>query len=140
MKTDSAADPGWNSGFNGGVGVQWAFEVTNLFLDLNHYVDPSSSGRVVNRDQLRFELSRRMSDRTGLNFAVRAVRDDDTGNDPTFQSRKYASGLAEYEWRFTREFSLRTGYEYTWRKYEDEPGDAASNRFYLGVTYDPHRR
>ena len=139
VKADNATDPGWHSGFNGGAGIQWAFEVTNLFLDLNHYVDPSAAGRLVNRDQLRFELSRRFSVRTQLNLAVRAVRDDDTGNDTTFRSREYYSGLAEYEWRFTRQFSLRTGYEYTWRKYEDEPNDAASNRFYLGIMYEPHR-
>ena len=30
------------TGFNGGAGVKWSFEVTQLFFDVNHYVDPSS--------------------------------------------------------------------------------------------------
>jgi hypothetical protein len=35
---------------------------------------------------------------------------------------------------------MRVGYEYSWRKYEDELNDAASNRVFLGVSYQPRRK
>lgn len=139
VKTDGATDPDWNAGFNGGAGVEWTFEVTDIFLDYNHYVDPSSSGRLVNRDHFRAEVARRFSERTTLRFAARAIRDAGASNDDTFETREFLSGLAEYEWRFTRQFGLLAGYEYTWREYEDDLNDAQSNRFYLGVVYEPHR-
>jgi hypothetical protein len=35
--------------------------------------------------------------------------------------------------------SLIGGYDYTWREYENDPTDATSNRFFLGVRYQPNR-
>ena len=139
-KNDGAIDPDWKNGFSGGAGVQWAFEVTDLFLELNHYLDPSSTGQMVNRDQLRFRLVRRFSDRTRLRLGVRAVRDEDIDEGVDFDTRKYLASTIAYEWRFTRQFSMAVGYDYTWRDIEDDPSSAESNRVFAGVTYEPNRR
>jgi hypothetical protein len=140
VKTDNALNSDWQSGFNGGAGVQWQFEVTELFLEFNHYVDPSSSGRMINRDQLRFEWNRKFSDRTGLEIAARAVRDGDVGDLDILVTKEYFAGSVAYEWRFLQSTSMQVGYEYSWRKYEDDPNDAASNRVFLGVSYQPRRK
>lgn len=139
-KNDGAANPEWNNGFSGGAGVQWAFEVTDLFLELNHYLDPSSSGQLVNRDQLRFRLVRRFSERTSLRLGARAVRDDDIVEGDDFETRKFLASSIDFEWRFTRQFSMVVGYNYTWRDFEDDPNSAESNRVFAGVTYEPNRR
>jgi hypothetical protein len=41
----------WDTGFTGGAGVRWTFEVSEIFLDLNHGLDPSSAGEYVTSDQ-----------------------------------------------------------------------------------------
>lgn len=139
VKSYGAVDDSWSTGFNGGAGVQWSFEVTRLFIDFNHYVDPSSFGRVVERDQLRFEVARQFSPKTTVRLAARGIQDGKAGSDDTFEKRKYALTSLDFDWRFTRQFMLTAGYQYAWREYEDDPTSAESNRFYLGITYEPHR-
>jgi hypothetical protein len=132
-------DASWENSFNGGVGVKWTFEVTEVFAELNHYIDPSPAGQLVNRDQLRFELLRHFSERSTINLAARAIRDGKARADSTLEERRYFSGIAEYEWRFRREWSVFGGYEYTWREYEDDPSYAHSNRLFVGVRFQPNR-
>jgi hypothetical protein len=129
----------WETGFSGGAGVEWQFEVTQLFLDYNHYLDPSASGRMVNRDQLRFELLRLLSERSSLRFTARAIQDEKAIDEDDLEKREFRTGGVQYEWRFRQSMSLVGGYEYTWREYENDPADATSNRFYLGVRYQPNR-
>jgi hypothetical protein len=139
VKVD-VAGADWETGFSGGAGIAWKFEVTELFLDYNHYLDPSASGRMVNRDQLRFELVRKLSESSSLRFSARAVVDEKAVGEDDFENREFLTGAVQYEWRFKRQFSLFGGYEYTWREYENDLTDATSNRFFLGVRYQPNRR
>jgi len=140
VKTDGAADPDWQTGFNGGAGIQWQFEVTELFLEYNHYMDPSTSGQMINRDQFRGQVVHQLSEKSYLNFAGRAVRDQDPGSNGSFVDREFLSASIGYEWRFARQFSAVAGYEVNWQSYEDEPRNAVSNRFYLGASWQPRRR
>lgn len=133
-------DADWENAFSGGAGIAWQFEVTELFLDYNHYLDPSPSGRMVNRDQLRFELLRQLSERSSLRLSARAVIDEKAVDEDDLENREFANATIQYEWRFQRQFSLLAGYDYTWRDYETDPTDATSNRFFLGVRYQPNRR
>jgi hypothetical protein len=139
VKVDEAGAD-WETGFSGGAGIAWQFEVTELFLDYNHYLDPSASGRMVNRDHLRFELLRQMSETSSLRFSARAIIDEKAVTEDDLENREFLTGAVQYEWRFKRQFSLFGGYEYTWREYEDDLTDATSNRFFLGVRYQPNRR
>ncbi len=135
-------EPGadWETGFSGGAGIEWQFEVTQLFLDYGHYLDPSASGRMVNRDQLRFDLLRLLSERSSLRFSARAIQDEKATDLDDLEKREFLTGGVQYEWRFQQSMSLIGGYEYTWRKYENDETDATSNRFFLGVRYQPNRR
>ncbi len=134
-------EPGadWETGFSGGAGIKWKFEVTELFLDYNHYLDPSASGRMVNRDQLRFDVLRLLSERSNLRLTSRVVFDEKAAEADDFEKREYLNARIQYEWRFRQDISLFGGYEYTWREYEDDPTDATSNRFFLGIRYQPKR-
>lgn len=136
---DALGNSGWNTGFSGGAGVQWSFEVTQVFFDVDRDLDPNASGRLVERDQLRFRLSRRLSPVTTLRLVARGVRDGKTNNLDVFQEREYVAASVGFEWRMTRQFALGGGYEYVWRQIEDQPDDAVSNRLFLGITWEPHR-
>lgn len=137
---DGLGGSDWNNGFTGGAGVRWSFEVTEIFLDANRYMDPNASGRIVERDQLRFELRRQLSPYTTLLFNARGIRDGKTDANDVFQDREYATAGAGFAWRMTQKFTLGGGYQYRWREYDGDPNDATANEFFLGVTYEPNRR
>lgn len=137
---DDLGQSNWNTGFTGGAGVRWSFEVTELLFEATRGLDPNSSGRLVARDQVRFRLARNISPVTRLMFAARGVLDGTTNNQDTFQEREFLSASTGFDWRMTQQFTLAGGYEYVWRSIEDQPGDSESNRLFLGVTWEPNRR
>jgi opacity protein-like surface antigen len=137
---DGLGGSDWNTGFTGGAGVRWSFEVTQIFLDANRYMDPNSSGRIVERDQLRFELRRQVSPLTTIYLNARGIRDGKTDSNDVFQEREYAAAGVGFDWRMTQKFTLGGGYQYRWREYDGDPNDATANVFFLGITYEPHRR
>ena len=128
----------WENGFSGGAGVEWEFEVTRIFVDYNHYVDPSSFGQVVERDQLRFQVDRDLSPVMTIRFAARGILDGGIGNE-VFEEREYAAASVKFDWRMSQQFTLGAGYEYSWRQYENQPESGESNAVFIGVTYEPHR-
>ena len=44
-----------------------------------------------------------------------------------------------FEWRWLRQWSLIGSYNYRWQEYEDEPSDADSSAFLIGIVYEPKR-
>jgi opacity protein-like surface antigen len=136
---DGTGGSDWNTGFTGGAGVRWSFEVTQVFLDVTRQLDPNASGRMVERDQLRFQLRRQVSPLAAIFLSARGIRDGKSTDDDTFQDREYAAAGVGFDWRMTQKFTLGGGYRYAWRKYDGDPNDAASNELYLGITYEPHR-
>jgi hypothetical protein len=130
----------WEDGFSGGAGVRWDFEVSKLFLDATHSLDPSSSGRVVVRDQLRLRFERRLSPVTTLFLGARGIRDDRPDDVANLQDRDYWTASASLDWRFKEDWTRSGGYDYVWRKEENDPDAAVSNRLHLGINYHPHWR
>jgi hypothetical protein len=128
------------SSFNGGVGVAWNFQVTNVVIDALRTTVPSSQGEVVDRDELRFRLTRSFSPRVAGFVALRGIKTNGVDDTTTgVQGRKYYTGRTGFEWRTTRAFSLEGAYEYKWQEYESEPNKAKSNGITLSVVYEPHR-
>ncbi len=129
-----------DTAFNGGVGVSWRWQVTELVLDAVRSAGPSSSGSVVNRDELRFRLTRAMSPRMAGHVALRGVRTEGAVDDVLLvRDREYAAASAGLEYRWSRQFALRGSYNYTWQELEGEPADATSNGVTLSVVYEPRR-
>ncbi len=129
------------TGFDGGIGAEWGFQVTRLFVDATSSVQPNASGRIIQRDELRLRLTRQFGPRFFGHLGARANRDtalsDDLG---TFRDRDYATGALGLEWRMTREFSLVGQYDVTWQEHETDPSDATSNAFRLSIVYERHRK
>jgi hypothetical protein len=137
---DQSGDLSWETGFSAGAGVRWQFEVTSVVLDATHYLDPNSSGSVVNRDQVQFQMTRRFAPLFSAYIGARGIQDSRVGGSSDFLDRKYATGAVGFDWRFTSQFSLVGGYTYVWRKYTDRASAADSNAVSLGVVYEPKRR
>jgi opacity protein-like surface antigen len=133
-----AAD--WETGFTGGAGVRWAFEVTDLWLDVSQYLNPNSSGNLVTRNELRLQLWRRISPTVRLSAAGRLMQDSGATDADDFREQTYATGGLGFEWRWARQWMLRGAYDYQWREYDDAPTNAESNAFNLGVVWQPMRR
>ena len=103
-----ATDSGSETGFEGGIGADWTFQVTRLFIDATASVEPNASGRIIQRDQLRFRLERQFGPRTNGWVGARYQRDTALTEDiDAFNDRDYATGTLGFEWRMTRDFSLR---------------------------------
>jgi hypothetical protein len=131
------------TGAVGGLGASWQFPVSKLLVDLIRSVEPSSIGRVVDRDELRLRLERRLSPRLTFTSGARAIRtrsslaqagavDDD--------DRDYATASLGLEWRVRRAVSLTGQYEFQWQSFEVDPTDATSNGVTLAIVFEPQRR
>jgi hypothetical protein len=133
-------DSGSSTGFSGGVGAEWTYQVTRLFVDLNQYLDPNGDGQLVNRTQLRLGLARDLSQTTVLTFGLRGINDDAPPGDSTYKGQKYASADVGFRWRMDRQWTLFGVYEYRWKEREDAINDATSNSVNLGVAWAPAQR
>jgi hypothetical protein len=128
-----------DTSFNGGVGVAWRWQVTDLVIDAVRSAGPSSSGSVVNRDELRFRITRAMSPKMAGHLALRGVRTEGAVEELLVRDRKFAAASAGLEWRWSRQYALVGSYNYTWQEFEGEPADATSNGVSLSVVYEPRR-
>ena len=137
---DDGTDTVWETGFSGGAGVQWDFEVTNIFLDATHNLDPNATGQVVTRDQIQLRLQRRLKPTTSVFAGVRGIRDSGIASEDLFVDREYATATVGFRWRVTEQFVLTGDYTFAWLKYDNRSDDAQSNAVSLGVVYDTQWR
>jgi len=127
------------TGFSGGVGAQWSFEVTDVFVDLTSTLDPSGSGNLVERDQLRLNVTRQVTQRLDLNAGARLFRETALGDDPGVNDRDYVAGSLGVEWRLSQRVTLAATYELLWQEYHNEDSDARANIVTLSMVYEPGR-
>jgi hypothetical protein len=138
--TSAAAEISETS-FNGGAGAVWQLQTTRLVIDLLRSTSPSSSGVVVNRDEVRFRLTHVFQPRLSGFIALRGIKTRNLGDNSTdsVRDRKYATGSTGFEWRASRQISLTGSYAYRWQEFENTPTDARSNGVFLSVVYQPRR-
>jgi hypothetical protein len=130
----------WRTGFTGGIGVRWSFEVSKILLDLRSGLDPSSSGRLVQRNELQFHYNHFMSPHVEFITGARLLLDGGVEDEVGFEEREYANAQIGLRWRFARDWSLGGLYTYVWSEYENDPSSASANRVSIGVTWEPNRR
>ena len=130
----------WDNGYTGGAGVRWAFEVSQIFVDLNHGLEPSSAGEYVTRDQLRAEWTRRITPLANVSLGARVIDESGGTKDSGFEDRTYAAGTIGFGWRFSRHWTLVSSYIYSWSEYQNANSDAQSNAVKVGIVWEPMRR
>jgi hypothetical protein len=139
----TAGAGGEATGAVGGVGAAWQFPVSKIVVDLIRSVEPSSIGRVVDRDELRLKLNRKLRPRWTLTSGIRAIRTQSSLAEPGVvddDDRDYATASVGLEWRMRRAISLAGAYEFQWQSFEVDPTDATSNAVTLGIVFEPQRR
>ncbi|HEY8507196.1 MAG TPA: hypothetical protein VIL32_02500, partial [Steroidobacteraceae bacterium] len=123
-----------------GAGVSWNYQVTRIVLDVLRSQEPSSAGVVETRDELRFRINRDLKPRLGAFIGLRGLRSEGAVEDvATVRDREYLTGTAGFEWRMSRQYTLRGAYDYAWQEFEGDPSDAQSNAVTLSVIYEPRR-
>jgi hypothetical protein len=130
----------WETGFTGGAGVRWAYEVTDIWLDASRNLDPNAAGIVATRDQLRLQWARKLSQVTRVTLGGRVIRDSRPGSETSSGDRTYGTGTAGFDWRFAQAWTLFGAYEYKFRDATGDARSAGSNDVSLGIVYEPNRR
>ncbi len=128
--------------FEGGIGARWTLQVTEIVVDVMRTAVPSSFGILVNEDEARFRVTRRLTQKLAGFIALRGLYTSEAVTSITsVPARSYATGSAGIEWRLTHDFSLDASYTYSWQKYSQDPlrSFADSNGVGLSVVYEPHR-
>ena len=133
------------SSVTGGIGAQWTYTVTEIFVDLTRDVEPTGQGYAVNRDQLRLRLARRFTPRFAAFLGARAIYDDPLPGSatppgplaPTVQPAHYYFGTVGFEWRMVRQVSMIAAYNFT--DYHYTGPAAQANAVRLSIVYEPHR-
>jgi hypothetical protein len=123
----------------GGVGVQWTYTLTEIFIDLTRDVEPTGLGYGVDRDQLRLRVARRFTPRLAGFLGAHAIHDDPVPGSvaPTVKAQRYIYGTVGFEWRLVRQFSLIGAYNFT--DYHYSGSSAEANAVRLSLVYEPHR-
>jgi hypothetical protein len=130
--------PGTTS-VTGGLGAQWTWQVTELFLDALRDVEPTGLGYAVARSQVRLRLERRFTPRLAGFIGARTIYDDPINEDVepnTARASHYNYATTGFEWRFTRQFTMTGAYEYTSLHYG---ATGISSAVRLSLIYEPHR-
>jgi hypothetical protein len=120
-------------------GFVWTYPISQIFLDLDRSVDPNTSGYVVTRDQLRLLATHDFTARLSGLLGVAALEDTSTGSGTGFAERKYATANVGVQWRYSRAWTLKGSYTYTWQRYQGYPTIEDSNAFIVAVVYQPYR-
>jgi hypothetical protein len=129
-----------DSGYSGGIGGRWEYQISSLFADLVHRVQPSSSGLVSNQTDARVQLIRRLSPRWQATFGARAIVSKPINRNARTDDRQYDVASIAVEWRWTRRLSVVGDYEFIRQKLENQPGAAHTNLLTLSVAYDAGRK
>jgi hypothetical protein len=128
------------TGVVAGAGMNWTFQVTQVFLDATRTVEPNATGFTVNRDQLRLNLTRSFSAKLTGEAGARLSRDTATQSTAEFANRNYVAGFLGFKWRYRRAWTLSGEYDYTNQHYSSVPPTTeSSNAVLLSVIYEPNR-
>ena len=126
------------TGFTGGAGVQWRYQITEVVLDLLRNYSPSSAGAEIVNDELRFRVLHAFEPRLAGYFAARAVRLRGASSQPQLAivGEDYFTAEAGVTYQFTMSFRVEAGYTYTWQRFQGE-ASAGSNAIAVAFIYQP---
>jgi hypothetical protein len=128
------------TGVVAGAGMNWTYQLTQLFLDATRSVQPNGTGYTVDRDQLRLTLTRLFSATLTGQIAGTALRDAPTQSTILFADRTYATALLGLKWRFRRAWTLNGQYTFASQHFASvPPTTGTSNAIVLSIIYEPNR-
>lgn len=123
-----------------GLGMTRTYETSRLVLDLRRSIDPTGEGDVLVRNMFRGRFTRRLSPLLTGNIFTRYQQSSSVDELSTRRDRDYFQIDFQLDWKWTRTWHVTTSYGFTQQEFSDQPGDASSNRFRIGLRYAPPQR
>jgi len=123
--------------------LAWRGQVTRVRVMAGHMLAPSGSGSRNERDEIRAQVDRDLSQRMVWRGTLRAFhekREDDLGQRNERDSARVETSL---DWRATTTWIVRVGAAYTWQDRKTDLASADSAMVYLSIGYQglgPARR
>jgi hypothetical protein len=134
-------EPSGSTNWTGGVGTQWTYTVTEVFLDATRSVAPTGQGYALNQNQLRLRLARRFTPRLAGFLGARTIYQEPLAGSAVLNERAqhYNYGTAGFEWRVEQQFSLIGAYEFTDYQNGGPLSTGRANALRVSIVYEPHR-
>lgn len=129
------------TGFTGGAGVEWRYQITEVVLDVLRNYSPSSAGAELVSDEARFRVLHAFEPRLSGYFAARAVRMRGASSRAglAISGEDYLAGELGMQYQLTLNSRIAVTYDYTWQRFQTEPS-AASNAIAVAFVYQPLSR
>lgn len=121
------------------AGLTKSGEISRLIIEASQAVDPSGSGFLQKRAQLRVGFTRQLSPRVYGNFEARIQNTQELAALQADIERDFERFQIGVEWRVAQKWSVLANYAFTTQEYSNEADEADSNVFSIGVVYQPHR-
>ena len=129
------------TGINGGAGVVWKYEVTEVVLDALRALSPSAAGAEATSDELRFRVLHAFRPRFSGFLGARGVRLRGVSGQQSLaiQGEDYAAAEVGADYQITESYRLEGAYDYIWQRFQGGPA-GASNAVRLSLIYQPLSR
>jgi hypothetical protein len=127
------------NGYVAGLGGRWQYQLSSLFVDVVHRLQPSSSGSVSNQTDARLQFIRTISPRWRMTLGARAIVAKPVDRNVATDNRTYDVASANLEWRWTSKLSVVGDFQYIRQKLENQSA-ANTNRVTLSIAYDAGRK
>jgi hypothetical protein len=119
-----------------GAGLRKRAERGQVNFNIAHAVNPSASGFLVVRDEIRGFVQRELSPRFGMQIGGRFSRTRTLDDVELDDARDYARFELGFEYAIARTMFLEFGYDFTRQEFSNEDSeDSSSNTLFVGVTY-----
>jgi hypothetical protein len=126
------------SNFIGDLSLTKRTERIEYDISIGQTISPNSNGSEVLRRTLRGHMATDFTERLRGQFGVLVFDQDDVG-DFSRRERQYLALDAHLQWKFTRRWSIRGDYRFTYnrdenRLIENQPS-ASNHRFFVGIVF-----
>jgi hypothetical protein len=123
----------------GGVGLQWTFPRSEIFVDVLRDVDANATGFIVARNEERLWVTHRFTTRLTGYGALYATQEESVRSTFLYLPRHYETASLGLEWRLLRQLSLGGRVAYSHQKFSGEPFDANGTSAEVSLTWRPNR-
>ncbi|HUF74563.1 MAG TPA: hypothetical protein VMR74_16900 [Gammaproteobacteria bacterium] len=111
-------------------------ERTQLEFRAGHRLNPSASGYVVKRNQLRFYIDHQLTQRLFTRIGFRVEEIDSVGGAAPQNDRDYKRAEVSFSWALTEKWRLWSGYDFLSQEFVNQStGSRSSNMIFIGVGY-----
>jgi hypothetical protein len=128
-----------DSGFIGNIGATKRTGLTTYRINLERRESPSSSGNQVEVDEIKVDVSRRITEKLTFDFRGRFFDTETTSDTNSNSNREYLSLEPNLNWRFLPSWVVGAGYKYSELDFDDG-GSGDSNAAFVNISWSPPRQ